>query len=510
MAQFADYYLKLIWDLVQNLWEFILNIVGAFTKIFKSDIPGYFYLLERSIGGFGILAWITFIIVTVINAVLIFFIGYRLYLAIRKYFFVRRAEIEKEDLLEELAVMKNQVERLSLEKNKIFELKFNEIDKLSALSANNLDEPAAAKEAAVGRFSKLAAVDSKYKNSPHFINMTQSDTLTLPEIIERFVYFTASQLKLYYTKETARLFFAGMATSKILILEGISGTGKTSLPYAVAKFFTNNAQIVSVQPSWRDRTEILGYLNEFAKKFNETEFLAALYEATFREDPNFIVLDEMNLARIEYYFAEFLSIMEMPDTSEWKIDLVPSVEPTDPQHLYDGKLIVPQNIWFVGTSNQDDSTFTITDKVYDRAVSITLNQKAEFFSAPITDSVSISYDYLETLFTKALNENKISDGALANLRALDDFIQDKFKIAFGNRILRQIKVFVPTYIACGGSENDALDFMLQSKILRKFTSLNLVFLTKEMTELIALLDKMFGKASFKMSKDYLRLLMKNV
>ena len=91
-----------------------------------------------------------------------------------------------------------------------------------------------------------------------------------------------------------------------MILEGISGTGKTSLPYAMGKFFGNDAAIISVQPSWRDRSEMVGYLNEFTKKFNETD-LKELYETTYREDLNFIVLDELNLARIEYYFAEFLS-----------------------------------------------------------------------------------------------------------------------------------------------------------------------------------------------------------
>jgi hypothetical protein len=507
MAEFAKYYLDFLWKLVQNIWEFILGIISAFVKIFSEDIPSYFFDLSNAVQGFNIFGWIVLILVILINFTLVFFIFYRIYLSIRKYFFVRHTEIEKEELLEELAVMKNQVERLSLEKNKIFELKFNEINNLSTLNNEQEEE----KEILVqSRFSKLSLIDAKYKLSPHFINMRESDNLNLSEVIQHFIYFSASQLKLYYSVDTARLFFAGMATSKVIILEGISGTGKTSLPYAISKYFGNNAQIVSVQPSWRDRTELLGYFNEFAKKFNETEFLASLYEATYREDPNFIVLDEMNLARIEYYFAEFLSIMEMPDTSEWKIDIVPSVMENDPKHLSEGKLIVPQNIWFIGTANQDDSTFTITDKVYDRAVGISLNNKAEYFSAPITESVNISYDYLETLFNRALNEHRISENSLANLKKLDVFIQDNFKIAFGNRIMKQIKLFVPTFMASGGTEFDGIDFMFQSKILRKFTSLNLVFLSKEINDLITMIDKLFGKNNFKQSKEYLKFLVKNI
>ena len=103
---------------------------------------------------------------------------------------------------------------------------------------------------------------------------------------------------LYYTPEIVRRFIAGMAASKLLILEGISGTGKTSLPHSFSRFLSNPATMVAVQPVFRDRTELLGYFNEFSKRFNETEFLRASYEANYREDPNFIVLYEMNLARI--------------------------------------------------------------------------------------------------------------------------------------------------------------------------------------------------------------------
>ena len=330
----------------------------------------------------------------------------------------------------------------------------------------------------------------------------------MQDIVKRFVDFAASQLQLYYSEDTIRLFFAGLATSKVIILEGISGTGKTSLPYAMGKFFNNNTSIVSVQPSWRDRADLLGYFNEFTKKFNETDFLNSLYETTLREDPNFIVLDEMNLARIEYYFADFLSIMEMPDIAEWKIDLISSPSPTDPKNVIYGKLLVPQNVWFVGTANNDDSTFTITDKVYDRAIALELNQKADYFDAPMTESFNCTFNYLESLFDRAYKEYEISDKNIALIKDLDAFIQSKFKISFGNRIMKQLKLFVPAYMACGGTESGGIDFIVTSKILRKFNSLNLPFLTKELQELIAYFDRKFGKGTMKYSIAYIRELQK--
>ena len=148
---------------------------------------------------------------------------------------------------------------------------------------------------------------------------------------------------------------AGLASTKLIVLQGISGTGKTSLPYTLGKYFLNDATIASVQPSWRERSELFGYFNEFTKKFNETEVLKRIYESSYNDDINIIILDEMNIARIEYYFAEMLSILEMPDPNEWKIEIVPSSWPDDPKHLVDGKLTIPPNVWYIGTANNDVS-----------------------------------------------------------------------------------------------------------------------------------------------------------
>ena len=351
------------------------------------------------------------------------------------------------------------------------------------------------------RFVKLNAVDEKYGMQIQDYHMNGDDMVSLSEICTRFINFAASQLKLFYVRKIIMSFIAGMGTSKILILEGISGTGKTSLPYAMGKFFRNDTAIVSVQPSWRDRAEMIGYLNEFTKKFNETDFIKELYETTYRKDLNFIILDEMNLARIEYYFAEFLSIMEMPNVSEWKIDIVPEQLPSDPIHINNGKILVPQNVWFVGTANKDDSTFTITDKVYDRAAVTEINVKADFIDAPKTDSMTMAFDYMDELFNKAKVDNALSIKAQDNLEKLDQFITAKFKITFGNRIMKQIKCFVPIYSACGGSEYEGLDYMVARKILRKFETLNLPFLQTELGELAAYIERLFGKGQFKESLD---------
>ena len=299
-----------------------------------------------------------------------------------------------------------------------------------------------------------------------------------------------------------------MATSKLIILEGISGTGKTSLPYAMGKFFNYDANICSVQPSWKDRSELIGYYNEFTKKFNETEFLKALYTSIYRKDVNLIVLDEMNLARIEYYFAEFLSVMEMPNVNEWKIELINSYSDTDPKFVQNGKILIPQNVIFFGTANNDDSTFTISDKVYDRAISLFFDNKGIPFEADVQESINLNYDQLERLYREAQENYPVSEKLLDKFAELDDFVIAKFKLAFGNRILKQLKIFIPTYVACGGTDLDGLDFIFTNKILKKFESLNIAFLRDELKQLNTKLDTLFGKGSFKMAHKYIDNLIK--
>lgn len=350
------------------------------------------------------------------------------------------------------------------------------------------------------RFPKLSQVDLKYRDwqPPAYDN-----DITLEHFAEGYREFACNEMGLYYSSEVVRRFVAGMAASKLLILEGISGTGKTSLPYSFSRYIDNPATIVSVQPSYRDRTEVLGYFNEFSKRFNETEFLRALYEAGLREDPSLIVLDEMNLARVEYYFAEILSVLEMPSHDEWVLDLVPTAWAGDPKALNGGKITVPDSLWFVGTANNDDSTFTITDKVYDRAIPIELNERADSFECPNHERVHVTSDHLQYLFQKAKVEHVVSEELLEKMHKLDQYLQTRFRLAFGNRIIKQMYDFIPVYVACGGTELGGMDYIIARKVLKKFESMNVSFVRDEMSGLIEYIEKTFGEGGLPDSISYL-------
>lgn len=513
MAEFSKYFISFLKKFFENFLDWFKTLFSLFSKIFYSYPKQYINDIITSCvnnENFKVLDWIVLVLVSIVLVIFFGLVIVVIFQFLRKYIRFRKREIEKDELVDEIAVLNNRVFDLVEEKNKILALRINQIggteayarqaDMERGTSSLKGKRPALQSDS---RFVKLTQLDKDYEISSEFTVMQSSDMVNLPELIDRFIKYSASQLHLYYTKEIIARFFAGMATSKVLILEGISGTGKTSLPYAMGKFFNKETSIISVQPSWRDRAELLGYLNEFTKKFNETDFLKAVYQAGYSDKPNFIVLDEMNLARIEYYFAEFLSVMEMPDVHEWKIDLVPASEPSDPKLLINGKLFINQNTWFIGTANKDDSTFTITDKVYDRATPIVINNKAELIDCDYTNNVQMTFDYLDELFKKAQAEITMSTKVMDSFKKVDEYIQQNFKIAFGNRIMKQIKLFVPVYVACGFTEVQGLDYMLANKILRKFESLNLSFLHNELDGLIELLDKLFGKNSFKVSIEYI-------
>ena len=491
--------------------RFFSDFGRFFAKAFASpwaDVPGNFEaynsILASHKGQFGFGGWLFFVIFLLLVIAIIGAALFGLYLLLRKYIRFVRKELDKDELREQVERLNYELYQAISEKDKILNLKTTY---MGIKPEDMKKEDKEVLEEISSRFPKLVRVDNQYRGVD--LSIPEKEGLSLEELCNSFRNFAASQFGLYYRIDTIRQMFAGIATSKLIILEGISGTGKTSLAYALGKFFAFDSAIIPVQPSWKDRSELLGYYNEFTKKFNESEFLKALYVTTYRKELDVIVLDEMNLARIEYYFAEFLSIMEMRDPADWLIDLIPSPVKGDPIQLKEGKLLIPQNVIFFGTANNDDSTFTISDKVYDRAISLFFDDKGRPFEPEHQEALSIPYRQLKSLYDEAINQYPISESMLDKFSQLDNFVIKKFKLAFGNRILKQLDSFIPVYIACGGKEVDAFDFIFTNKILKKFESLNIAFFKDELKELGLQLDKLYGKNTFPMAHRYIDDLIKN-
>lgn len=327
---------------------------------------------------------------------------------------------------------------------------------------------------------------------------------SLSELCECFRDFAASKLNLYFSIKDIRSFVASLGTSHMLILQGISGSGKTSLAYAFGEFIGNSSTVIPVQPMWKERADLLGYYNEFTKHFNETTLFRKLYEANFGNRMYVTVLDEMNIARIEYYFAEFLSLLELPKAELRNLEVVSDIWDNDPAGIKNGCIRLPENMWFVGTVNNDDSAYSISDKVYDRAMVTVLSGKAQPFRPKDGgESVSISFGQFRGMTAQAVAGYTLSEVNRAGMQALEQYLADKFRIAFGNRIRRQIGDYVAIYVACGGDETEALDDVLATKVLRKLETKDLSHFRGEPEGLRNLLDKAFGNDAMKACKRYL-------
>ncbi len=527
MDGFMNWFFAFMTTMLRAVWGSISGFFSGIIQIF--NFPLYFEQINRFKGDFNFMGWVLAILTFIIAYAIWFAIIFIIIIFIRKYLRFRKSIVGNEDLLEEIADLHRDVLRLTNEKEKILAMKFepsglsyedlktifeDEKEKNAAvlpqakeIAPESGDTSGASAENESKRFFRLSAVDDKYK---YYLPPEYDRSMSLSELCDDIRNFACTRSKLYYEIRTIRLMIAGLASTKLILLQGISGTGKTSLPYMMGKYFMNDATIASVQPSWRDRTELFGYFNEFTKKFNETEVLKRIYESSYNDDINVIILDEMNIARVEYYFAEMLSILEMPNSDEWKIELVPSTLSSDPKHLVDGKLQIPQNVWYIGTANNDDSTFAVSDKVYDRALVINLDSKGVPFEAPDTEPKHICYSYVESLYSKAINENPVSDELIEKIASLDLYVIERFRIAFGNRIMKQLKIFVPVYVACGGSELDGIDYILATKVFRKFEGLNMSLIRDEIRGLILYMDTLFGKGTMKECIAFLERLQKSM
>jgi len=310
--------------------------------------------------------------------------------------------------------------------------------------------------------------------------------VTLPSLVDHIIeYAKNSSQNLSYGKREIKTFIAGLGASRLTILQGMSGTGKTSLPKIFSEAIGGICEMIAVESSWRDKNELLGYYNEFNKKFTPKAFTQGLYKASLNKDtPVFIVLDEMNLSRIEYYFSDFLSLMEAEE-SERRIKLfdVQLYPETDEREEYlsltnGHTLDIPNNIWFIGTANRDESTFEISDKVYDRAQTMNFDKRASkvLGNGGMKENLKrfVNMESLRGLFEQA---RATAFDAEANdvIRKVEKLLIP-YRISFGNRVLKQIEEFVKVYLAASGARNskerdefihEAVDCIVLSKIVRK-------------------------------------------
>lgn len=293
---------------------------------------------------------------------------------------------------------------------------------------------------------------------------------------------------LFFKLDDLRIFLGGMAMSRLHILEGVSGTGKTSLPIAVAQALGGRHAKIEVQAGWRDNRDLLGYYNEFEKHFREHVFTRSLYEALtprYQTGLYFVVLDEMNLSKPEQYFADYLSLLEDREGADQsKIPAVKlndrSVDPL-PRHMRkpeNGGVELPlgNNVWFIGTANHDETTASFAPKTQSRAHMMELPRKvpdskeiAQWRGAHKEWGKTLGHEALLHQFDEAAKDHRrIAGEAGEFFRLILDVLEDfDDELSWGPRITRQINRFVPTVVATGGSMGLAVDHLLYTKLTRR-------------------------------------------
>ena len=345
---------------------------------------------------------------------------------------------------------------------------------------------------------------------------------------------TAKYGFLKYDKKILESLYFGLQTDQLILLMGNPGTGKTSLVKALAKSFDfTDAAIIPVQSNWTDKSDLLGYYNPLEKNYVSTPFLDALMNFSRQAENNpeklfIICLDEMNLAHVEYYFAEFLSILQDENaeitlySEQLRKDILYELqysgfkmdgdkifyEGTPLENLsllerkyyfelrrlaqmlinYPAKFKIPKNVKFFGTLNQDETTLDISPKVLDRSYVIRIEK---FFDEeiPVGDENPLNYKLIENYQNRVPKDNKITAKIDYLKSTLKTFSATHVSCRVTDKIFGNEKFLIWAEIL---SAERVCDFIIASCVLPK------VRLDEENYESVAAIEKLcIGALSWK-------------
>ena len=194
--------------------------------------------------------------------------------------------------------------------------------------------------------------------------------ISIKESVELIKEYIASK-GFSYDDELIENFYLSLKAKPFVILAGTSGTGKTRLVRLISEAIGAKYKLVSVRPDWSDSSDLFGHVN-LKGEFVPGAIIKYIHEAAEPENlntPYFLCLDEMNLARVEYYLSDFLSIIETRHRENGHVVTDEIILDKDAKDIY-GKLILPENLYVIGTVNMDETTFPFSKKVLDRANTI--------------------------------------------------------------------------------------------------------------------------------------------
>ncbi len=243
------------------------------------------------------------------------------------------------------------------------------------------------------------------------------------------------------SERTVRRYHAALRARKFVILSGVSGTGKTWLAELYAEVVGARKHIERVAPNWHSNEDLLGFVSPINNNYQDTEFSRFIHEAAQAwesgdENAEFhVILDEMNLARVEHYFSAFLSALEQRNRGD-----------TAEIALGNAKIGLHPNLYFIGTVNMDETTHGFAPKVYDRAQLVTIDLDPEHFAEHVGD-----WEYGKLLI---------------ELRSI---LERTAPFAF--RTVDDIRAYVKERVAVGASWEEAFDEAVLQKILPRISGI---------------------------------------
>ncbi|MFT6403273.1 MAG: hypothetical protein ACJA2D_002598 [Pseudohongiellaceae bacterium] len=286
-----------------------------------------------------------------------------------------------------------------------------------------------------------------------------------------------------YTIADVANFYLALATKPLVLLAGISGTGKTQLARQFAKAIgyggESNCIVEPVRPDWADSADLIGYQN-IKGEFVSQRLLKTLIRAIANPDElYFVILDEMNLARVEHYFAEYLSVIETRDYADDDKKLITTDALINRVDLNGGKPVyIPQNLMLIGTVNMDETTHPFSRKVLDRANAIEMNAiDLNWKPVSTTKTEPMNNIYADVLRTRYLNAIELSIDEKTHLQPAIDLLIEVNEILtpaglqFAYRVRDEIAFYLATFhqegldTLEGFSEQDAVDYQLMQKVL---------------------------------------------
>lgn len=293
------------------------------------------------------------------------------------------------------------------------------------------------------------------------------------ELIKSFIEYKGFT----YDSKLIENFYLSLKSKPFVILAGTSGTGKTRLVRLFAEAISAKYKLVSVRPDWSDSSDLFGHI-DLNGKYNPGEILKFMADAQKAENadiPYILCLDEMNLARVEYYLSDFLSIIETRDVKDGIITSDPLINEekygADTSALKEyGILRFPANFYLVGTVNMDETTFPFSKKVLDRANTIEFNYVDLSYVYNDVDEVQpliIQNDFLRTeyLYLSQCEDvdyiEKISD----ELQKINEILKES-NAHIGYRVRNEIIFYMLNNKNSQLlSDDEALDNEIMQKIL---------------------------------------------